>query len=120
MVGAWLSLALSLVHGILSAVAYGGSTPRIPISDPFVRWELLDMEVCFTVLAATTSILAIRTRTSAPQLALAVLWAADAGFMLLQPMPLPDGVAWIRVPVIAALALLAWACWRGARAAPTG
>ena len=38
---------------------------------------------------------------------------------LVEPMPLPDHMAWIRVPVMALFALLAWACWRGARAAPT-
>jgi hypothetical protein len=116
--GAWASLALSLLHGVLAAVAYGGSTPRTPIPDAFVRWELLDIEVCFTVLAATTSILAIRTGTSAPLVALAVLWTADAIFMVLSPMPLPSDVAWVRVPTIALLALLAAVCWRGAMTRP--
>jgi len=116
--GGSASLALSLVHGILSAVAYGGAAPRVPIADPFVRWELLNVEFCFTVLAVTTSILAIRTKTATPLRALAVLWAADVGFMLLWPMPFPDGRAWIRLPVMALLALLAWTCWREARGRP--
>ena len=117
LVAAWVSLAVSVVHGIGVWLAFGGTTPRIPIADPFVRWELLNIEACFTTLLAATSVLAIRATTAAPLLALAVLWTVDAVFMVAWPMPVPAKVGWVVVLATALLGLLAFACWSGARSA---
>src|SRR3989442_11380461 len=108
-----MSLGVSVVHGIGVWLAFGGATPRIPIDDPFVRWELLNVELCFTTLVAVTSALAIRTGTAAPLIALAVLWSADAAFMLMWPMPVPAELGWVVVVVDATLVGLAVVCWSG-------
>ena len=110
---AWVSLAVSVIHGVGVWLAFGGPTPRIPIDDPFVRWELLNIEVCFTTLVAVTSVLAIRTRTATPLVALAVLWGVDAAFMIVWPMPVPADIGWAAVAVDAILVGLAILCWRG-------
>jgi hypothetical protein len=96
-------------------LAFGSATPRIPIHDPFVRWELLNGETCFTVLVAVTSMLALRTRTAAPLVALAVPWTVDAAFLIARPMPLPTAFGWLVVPVDAMFVGLAVLCWVGSR-----
>ena len=111
---AWASLALSVVHGVGAWIAFGGTDPRIAIADPFVRWELRNIEFCFTTLVAVTSVLAIRTTTAAPLIALAVLWGADAAFMLGWPMPVPPDLRWVVMVVAALLMALALTCWRAA------
>jgi uncharacterized membrane protein len=112
---AWASLSLIVVHGIGAWLAFGGATPRFPIADPFIRWELLNAEFCFTTLVAVTSVLAIRTRIPTPFVALAALWSAQTAFVLVWPIPLPADLQWLNVVAVAAPAVLAVWCWIAAR-----
>jgi uncharacterized membrane protein len=112
---AWASLGLIVVHGIGIWLAFGSTPPRFPIADPFVRWELLNAEFCFTTLVAVTSVLAIRTHIPTPFVALATLWSAQAAFVLVWPIPLPTDLQWLNVVAVAAPAVLASWCWSAAR-----
>ena len=111
---AWASLGLIVVHGIGAWLAFGGATPRFPIADPFIRWELLNAEFCFTTLVAVTSVLAIRTRKPTPYVALAALWSAQTAFVLVWPIPLPADLRWLNMLAVAAPAVLAVWSWSAA------
>lgn len=116
--GGWLSLIVIVFHSVMVYVAFGDGAPRIPIDDPFVRWELLNIEFCFTLLVVVTSCLAIHHAGSqddrTPRVAtaaLAVLWTADALFAVIDPMPLPANLGWLHAVVPIMVGGIALVCW---------
>jgi hypothetical protein len=118
--GGWLSLLVIAGHSVLVYFAFGVGQPRIPIDDPFVRWELLNLEFIFGLLVVVVSALAIyhagsrqpdgRTARVATTV-LAVLWTADALYAVWDPMPLPVAVAWLAPVVPLLIGALALVCW---------
>lgn len=119
-IGGWLSLLVVVSHTALVYIAFGVSDPRVPIDDPFVRWELLNLEFVFALVVALVSGLAIYhagrrqpdgRMARVATVVLAVLWTADALYALWDPMPLPVSVSWLQplVPLlVGGLALLCW------------
>ena len=123
-VGGWLSLLVIAGHSVLVYLAFGKGWFPIPI-DPFVRWELLNIEFCFTLLVLLTSWLAIRharfsqrdVRTPrAATTALAVLWTGDAICLAIVPMPLPAAPDWLHIVLPLVIGTLALVCWFAALA----
>jgi hypothetical protein len=118
--GGWLSLVVIISHSIMIYLAFGAAPPRIPIDDPFVRWELLNIEFGFTVLVVVTACLAIHhARVDEPHdrtprvatAALATLWTADTIYAVVAPMPMPPSRAWVHAVVPIMLGGIAAVCW---------
>ncbi|MDX2169993.1 MAG: hypothetical protein SF182_23185 [Deltaproteobacteria bacterium] len=118
--GGWLSLLVIVGHSVLAYLAFGVAQPRVPIDDPFVRWELLNLEFTFGLLVVVVSGLAIyHAGAHQPDgrlarvatVVLAVLWTADALYTIWDPMPLPASVRWLYPLVPLLIGGLALICW---------
>ncbi|MBX3027975.1 hypothetical protein KF840_24035 [bacterium] len=117
-IGGWASLLVIAGHTLLAYVAFARG--EIPIANRFVRWELVNLELCFALVVGATSILAIRhagarspdgRQAWVATTVLALLWTADALYAFLDPMPIPIGPAWLPGLVPLLLGALALLCW---------